>query len=67
MQTQPPEVFYKKAVEKLSNIHRKAPLLESLFNSEYCKIFKITYFEEHLRTVASKNVLMKLREVKNCS
>ena len=30
-------------------------MLESLFNSEYCEIFKSTYFEEHLRTAASEN------------
>ena len=39
-------------------------VLESLFNSEYCKIFKSTYFEEHLRTAASENVFMKLRNIK---
>ena len=31
-------------------------MLENLLNSEYCKIFKSTYFEKHLRTAASKNV-----------
>ena len=36
----------------------------SLFNSEYCKIFKSIYFEEHLRTAASENVFMKLRKIK---
>ena len=31
-QKQPPEVFYKKAVhKKIRNIHRKTPVLESLF------------------------------------
>ena len=25
-----------------------------VFSSEYCKIFKNTYFEEHLRTAASE-------------
>ena len=45
----------------------KASVLESLFNSEHCKIFKNTYFEEHLRTAASENVFMKLRKIKNCS
>ena len=38
-----------------------------LFYSEYCKISKSTYFEEHLRTATSENVLMKLRKVKNYS
>ena len=37
---------------------------ESFFNSQYCKIFKSTYFEEHLRTAASGNVLMKLGKIK---
>ena len=40
--------------------YRKTPVLESLFNSEYCKIFKITYFEEHLQTAASENVFIKI-------
>ena len=44
--------------------YRKTPVLESLFNSEYCKIFKTTYFEENLRTDASENVFMKLRKIK---
>ena len=55
---------------KLCNIHRtgmKAPVLEPLFNSEYCEIFKSTYFEEHLRTAVSEKVFMKLRKIKNYS
>ena len=36
--------------------YREILVLESLFNSEYCEIFKGTYFEEHLRTAASENV-----------
>ena len=43
--------------------YRKTPVLESLFNSEYCEIFKSTYFEQHLRTAASENVFMKLRKI----
>ena len=35
-------------------------MLQSLCNSKYCKIFKSIYFEEHLHTAASENVLMKL-------
>ena len=35
-------------------------MLESHFNSEHCEILKSTYFEEHLRTAASENVLMTL-------
>ena len=46
--------------------HRK-PVLESLCNSEYSKVFKSTYFEEHLRTAASENAFMKLKKNKNCS
>ena len=43
--------------------YRKTPVLESLFNSEYCEVFKNTYFEEHLRTAASENVFMELRKI----
>ena len=45
----------------------KTAALESLFNSEYCEIFKSTYFDEHLRMAASENVFMKLSKIKNCS
>ena len=41
-------------------------MLESLFNSEYCEIFKSTYFEEDLQKTASENMFMKLRKIKNC-
>ena len=44
--------------------YRTTPVLESLFNSEYCEIFKSTYFEELLRSAASENVFMKLRKIK---
>ena len=44
--------------------YRKTLVLESLFDSEYCEIFKSTYFEEHLHTAASENVFMKLRKIK---
>ena len=43
--------------------YKKAPVLESLFNSDYYQIFKGTYYEEHLRTTASENVFMKLQEI----
>ena len=36
--------------------YRKTPVLESLFNSEYCEMFKSTYFEEHLWTAASLKI-----------
>ena len=39
---------------------RQTYALESLFNSEYCKIFKNTYFEENLHTTASENVFIKV-------
>ena len=57
----------KKIKDKKIWTNRKTPVLESPVNSEYCEIFKSTYFEEHLRTAASKNVLMKLRKIKNYS
>ena len=44
--------------------YSKTSVLESLFNSEYCEIFKSTHFEEHLRTAASENVFVKLRKIK---
>ena len=40
--------------------YTKTPVLESLFNSEYCEIFQSTYFEEHLQTAASENVFIKI-------
>ena len=51
MQKQPPEMFYKKTdFKKLTIFTEKKPLLESLFNSKYCEIFKSSYFEEQQRT-----------------
>ena len=46
----------KKSYSKFHIIHRKTRVLETpahVFSCEYCKIFKNTYFEEHLRTTAS--------------
>ena len=40
------------------------PVLESLFNSEYCEVLNITFFEKHLRTAASEDVFGKLRKFK---
>ena len=40
------------------------PVLETVFDSEYCEICKSTYFKEHQRTAASENVSMKLRKIK---
>ena len=48
----------KKLFLKNSNIYRK------YFNSEYCEIFKSTYFEEHLRTAASEKMLIWNDETK---
>ena len=56
--------------KKLPNINRmdgKTPVLESLFNSKYCEIFKSMYFEEHLPTAGSENVFMNLRKIKKYS
>ena len=42
--------YFKKGL-KFCNIHRKIPVMESLFNKVaglYYEIFKSTYFEEHL-------------------
>ena len=39
--------------------YTKTPVLESLFNSEYCEIFQSTDFEEHFETTASENVFIK--------
>ena len=44
--------------------YRKTPVLKSLVNSEYCKIFKSTYCIEHLEKTTSENVFMKLRKIK---
>ena len=64
-QKQPPEVFCKKRSSLIAKFHRKTPLLESVFNKslesrqtqvfsgEICGIFKNTYYEEHLGTIAS--------------
>ena len=49
--------YFKKGL-KFCNIHRKIPVMESLFNKVaglYYEIFKSTYFEEHLWTVAFKS------------
>ena len=48
----------------MASSYRKTPVLESLFDSEYCEIFKSTYFEEHLRSAASENMFMKLGKIK---
>ena len=45
--------------------YTKTPVLESLFNSAYCEIFKSTYFEEHSQTAASENVFIKINHQEN--
>ena len=45
--------------------YTKKPVLESLFNSEYCETFHSTYFEEHLQTAASENVFIKIIHKEN--
>ena len=57
--------FFKKELIVAAS-YRKAPVLESLFSSEYCEIFKSTYFEEHIRAAASENVSIKLGKIKIC-
>ena len=42
-------------------------MLKSLFSSEYCEIYKSTYFEEHMRTAVSANGFTKLRIIENHS
>ena len=43
--------------------YTKTPVLESLFNSQYCEIFQSTYFEEHLQTAASENVFILIKRI----
>ena len=66
MQKQPPAVFYEKTVLKNFAIFKGKHQCWSLFNSEYCEIFKSMYFEEHLQAAASENVFIKLSTIKNC-
>ena len=40
--------------------YTKTPVLESLFNSEYCEISQSTYFEERLQMAASEYVFIKI-------
>ena len=54
----------KKAVLKNYRIFTSTPVLQSPFNSKYCKYFKSSCFEGHLGTSASENAFMKLRKIK---
>ena len=54
-------MFYKKNVRKFFKFHKKTPMLESLryrkanptevFSCEFCKIFRNTFFIDHLRVL----------------
>ena len=66
---QSPVFYNKSCSKKIRNVHRKIPVYlfliknfeatllkrdsKKVFPSEYCGIFKITCFEEHLQTAAS--------------
>ena len=41
----------------------KKETLAQVFSSEFCEIFKSTYFEENLQTTASINPLLHLRSM----
>ena len=58
------EQFFLKKDLLLAASYRKTPVLEYVFSSENCEIFKSTFFGDYLRTAASKNVFMKLRKSK---
>ena len=49
------DTFFKEHLP-VAATYRKIPVLESLFNSDYCKMFKSKYFEEHQRTAASPKI-----------
>ena len=59
MQKQPPEMSYKKMFLKISlestcvKGHSDRMTVTEVFSSEYCEMFKNTYFEEHQRTAGS--------------
>ena len=52
-------------VHHVAASYTKTPVLESLFNFEYCEIFQSTFFEEHLQTAASENVFLKIIHKEN--
>ena len=43
--------------------YTKKPVLESLFNSQYCEIFQSIYFEEHLQMAAFENVFRFIKRI----
>ena len=58
-------------LKSFANFTEKAPVLKSVFNKvaidvscEICKIFRSTYFEEHLRTTAPEETpLLEVFEI----
>ena len=61
-----PSILRRKSINILTSrgcFLQEIPVLECHFNSEFCKILKSTYFQEHLRMPASENVFMKLRKI----
>ena len=52
LQKQPPEVFSKKSLRPAALLKKEA--LTLLFSSKFCKIFKNTFFAEHLWMTASE-------------
>ena len=43
----------------------KTPVLELLFNSEYCETFQSNYFEEYLQMAASENGFIQIIHKEN--
>ena len=46
------KLFYKTSLKHATLFKKETPT--QMFSCEYCEIFKSTYFDEHLRTAASK-------------
>ena len=46
------KLFYKTSLKHATLFKKETPT--QIFSYEYCEIFKSTYFDEHLRTAASK-------------
>ena len=57
-------MFCKKAVLLKTSQYSQDEQENSCVDSEYCEIFKSTYFGEHLQAAASENVFLKLRKIK---
>ena len=66
-QKQLPEKFCKKTVLKFfCNIHRRKPVLETLFNSKYYEIFYRTYIVKNVCEWLLLKMFLKLRKAKTC-